>query len=63
MTDKATENPEDNDPQLILSTYKKMTAECQQLAQKIQELTLERDEHKLVIEQLSKLNDDRKAFR
>jgi prefoldin subunit 2 len=63
MAEKSSENIEDNDPQQILSTYKQMTSECQQIAQKIQELQLERDEHKLVVEQLSKLNEDRKAFR
>mmetsp|Transcript_30793 Transcript_30793/g.51516 ORF Transcript_30793/g.51516 Transcript_30793/m.51516 type:complete len:128 (+) Transcript_30793:106-489(+) len=47
----------------ILGAYKKMMAECQQIASKVQELTLEKDEHKLVIEQLSKLEPERKAFR
>mmetsp|Transcript_25546 Transcript_25546/g.35130 ORF Transcript_25546/g.35130 Transcript_25546/m.35130 type:complete len:126 (-) Transcript_25546:127-504(-) len=47
----------------ILGTYKKMMAECQQIATKISELTLEKDEHKLVLESLSKLESERKAFR
>lgn len=69
----------------ILGTYKKMMADCQQIAAKISEvklflspssehkvithsghvpqLSLERDEHKLVIEQLSTLESERKAFR
>jgi prefoldin subunit 2 len=56
------EGEEDN-PEVILSTYKSMVAECQQLSSKVAELTLERDEHKLVLEQLTKLEGDRKAFR
>ena len=40
-----------------------MTAECQSIASKISELTLERDEHKLVVDTLSKLEPERKAFR
>lgn len=51
------------DPQVILANYKEMTAQCQTLASKIGELGLERDEHKLVIETLSKLEPERKAFR
>jgi len=47
----------------ILGTYKKMMADCQQIAAKVSELSLERDEHKLVIEQLSTLESERKAFR
>eukprot|EP00428_Durinskia_dybowskii_P078974 CAMPEP_0170355126 /NCGR_PEP_ID=MMETSP0117_2-20130122/479_1 /TAXON_ID=400756 /ORGANISM="Durinskia baltica, Strain CSIRO CS-38" /LENGTH=124 /DNA_ID=CAMNT_0010609149 /DNA_START=53 /DNA_END=427 /DNA_ORIENTATION=+ len=47
----------------ILGTYKRMMAECQQIATKVSELTLERDEHKLVIDQLSTLEPERKAFR
>jgi len=54
---------DNNNPETILSIYKQMMSECQQIASKIQELSLERDEHKLVIEQLSKLEDERKAFR
>lgn len=54
---------EDNNPEVILGKYKKMTSECQQLASKIQELTMERDEHRLVVDQLNKLEPSRKAFR
>ena len=50
-------------PEVVLGTYKNMVSECQQLAAKISELTLERDEHKLVLEQLLKLEPNRKAFR
>lgn len=54
---------DDQNPEEILNRFKQMNAECQQLAAKIQELTLEKDEHRLVIETLSKLESDRKAFR
>lgn len=48
---------------MILNAYKSMTAECQSIASKISELTLERDEHKLVVDTLTKLEPERKAFR
>lgn len=54
---------EDENPELILNTYKAMVAECQQMANKIGELTLEKDEHKLVLDQLTKLEPERRAFR
>ncbi len=80
---------ESTNPEEILGTYKRMLAECQQIASKISEvccvvalctmvlftidtdtkswfllqLTLERDEHKLVVDTLSKLESERKAFR
>lgn len=54
---------DDQNSEEILNRFKQMNAECQQLAAKIQELTLEKDEHRLVIETLSKLESDRKAFR
>lgn len=53
----------DNDPEVIINTYKQMSAECQQTALKINELGGERDQHRLVIENLSKLEPERKAFR
>ena len=40
-----------------------MNAECQQINAKISELCLERDEHKLVVETLIKLESERRAFR
>ena len=55
--------PESLDPQQILANYKEMTSACQNLASKISELNLERDEHKLVIDTLTKLEPERKAFR
>lgn len=47
----------------ILGSYKQKMGECQQIATKINELQGERDEHKLVIESLTKLESERKAFR
>lgn len=54
---------DDQNPEAIINRYKQMNAECQQIAAKVQELTLEKDEHRLVVEALSKLESDRKAFR
>jgi prefoldin subunit 2 len=54
---------EEENPENILNTYKAMVSDCQQMATKIGELTLERDEHGLVLEQLSKLEGSRKAYR
>jgi prefoldin subunit 2 len=53
----------DQNPEEILNRYKQMNAECQQLSLKIQELTLEKDEHRLVIDTMSKLEPERRAFR
>jgi len=53
----------DHDPEVIINTYKQMSAECQQTALKINELSQEKDSHRLVIENLSKLEPERKAFR
>jgi prefoldin subunit 2 len=47
----------------IIDTYKRMSNECSMIATKISELSIERDEHKLVIDTLKKLEPDRKAFR
>lgn len=54
---------DDQNPEAIINRYKMMNAECQQIAAKVQELTLEKDEHRLVVEALSKLEHERKAFR
>lgn len=54
---------DDQNPEEIINRYKQMNAECQQIAAKVQELALEKDEHRLVVEALSKLESDRKAFR
>jgi prefoldin subunit 2 len=40
-----------------------MLSECQQIAGKVQELTFDRDEHRLVVDSLAKLEPQRKAFR
>jgi prefoldin subunit 2 len=55
--------PDNSNPELIIQTYKQMTNECQQLANKVQELQLERDEHKLVLETISQLEPERRTFR
>jgi prefoldin subunit 2 len=54
---------EDNSAEAILNVYKRMAGDCQQIASKIQELNMERDEHRLVVDTLTKLEPDRKAFR
>ena len=54
--------PADN-PEIILGTYKQMQSECQQMFAKIQELSFDRDEHRLALETLEKLEPERKAFR
>ena len=54
---------EEENPEVILANYKSMLSECQKLNAKITELSLEKDEHRLVIETLSKLEGTRKAFK
>jgi prefoldin subunit 2 len=63
MADAESSAISEMDPQVILANYKEMTAQCQTLASKIGELGQEREEHKLVIETLTKLEPERKAFR
>lgn len=58
-----TEDTASNDPEVILSTYKRMSSDCQAMAAKISELSMERDEHKLVIDTLTSLEPERRAFR
>ncbi len=53
---------EDN-PEAILSQYKRMSSECTAIHTKIEELKMERDEHKLVIDLLANLEPERKAMR
>lgn len=53
----------DNDPEVILNTYKKMSTDCQAIANKVSELKSEADEHRLVIDLLKDLEPERKAFR
>ena len=53
----------ESDPEVILAQFKQMGIECQNLASKINELGLEKEEHRLVVESLEKLTPERKAFR
>jgi prefoldin subunit 2 len=59
----AANSSDDSNAEVILGTYKRMAAECQQIAAKIQELNMERDEHCIVVDTLTKLEPERKAFR
>lgn len=59
----STEIESNDNPQVILANYKQMMSECQALAMKIQELKIEGDEHRLVVDQLTKLESSRKACR
>jgi len=54
---------EDNNPEVILGKYKQMMTECQQYASKMNELSFEKDEYRLVLEKLQTLEPERKAFR
>ena len=54
---------EENNPDVILGNFKQMGIECSNLASKIQELNMEKDEHRLVVDTLSQLEGGRKAFR
>ena len=56
-------NMDNSNPELIIQTYKKLESEVSQLGAKYRELKGESDEHGLVIDQLSKLNNDRTAYR
>ena len=47
----------------MFDVFELFQRDCQQIAVKIQELSVERDEHRLVVEQLSKLEGNRKAYR
>lgn len=52
-----------DEAETIINTYKQMSSECKQILTKIQELTMDKDEHRLVVETLSKLESNRRAFR
>ena len=54
---------EDNNPDVIINTYKRMSTDCQAIASKVSELQTEKDEHRLVIDLLNNLENDRKAYR
>ena len=47
----------------ILDTYKRMSNECSMIMNKISELNIERDEHRLAMDTLQALEKERKAFR
>ena len=49
--------------QEILGTYQNMSTECRNIVAKISELTLEKDEHRLVLDTMTKLEPDRRAYR
>ena len=49
--------------QEILGTYQNLMADCRNIATKIGELNLEKDEHRLVIDTMSKLDSARTAYR
>eukprot|EP00607_Mallomonas_marina_P010620 CAMPEP_0182422320 /NCGR_PEP_ID=MMETSP1167-20130531/7979_1 /TAXON_ID=2988 /ORGANISM="Mallomonas Sp, Strain CCMP3275" /LENGTH=123 /DNA_ID=CAMNT_0024600287 /DNA_START=149 /DNA_END=520 /DNA_ORIENTATION=- len=53
----------EENPESIISKYKEMVSRCSGTANKITELNISKEEHRLVEENLSKLNSDRKAFR
>ncbi|KAJ1913656.1 Cochaperone prefoldin complex subunit [Tieghemiomyces parasiticus] len=56
----ATAKPSDQE---IVAQFNGMKQELQSIAQKIGELEMEVDEHKLVIDTMKPLNTDRKCFR
>jgi len=49
--------------QEIISRYQLMRQECQQIVTKVSELEFEANEHRLVINTISSMDPDRKAFR
>lgn len=51
------------EPEAILNHYKQMGIECSNIAAKVHELNNEKEEHRLVVEQLEKLEDNRRAYR
>ncbi|KAI8057630.1 Prefoldin subunit-domain-containing protein [Syncephalis plumigaleata] len=50
-------------PEQLTQVYNVMKQELQQMAQKISELEMEKDEHDLVIDTVKPLDKDRKCFR
>ncbi|XP_050298962.1 prefoldin subunit 2 [Anthonomus grandis grandis] len=51
------------DPQEILAGFQTLRADQQKLSSKLSELELDQNEHKIVIETLKNVNEDRKCFR
>ena len=47
----------------IIRRYQAMTAECAKLVEKVTELEVDRNEHRLVAETLGPLDPNRRAFR
>jgi prefoldin subunit 2 len=54
---------DENSAEQVLGYYKQMQSECQQILGKISELNLEKEEHKLVVDTLKKVETDRRAYR
>jgi prefoldin subunit 2 len=54
---------DETNPEAIIGHFKQMNSECQQIQAKVTELTLEKEEHRLVEGTLSKLDGSRKAYR
>ena len=54
---------ENSNPDAILASYKRLATECSTIASKIQDLKMEKDEHRLVIDLLKDLEPERKSFR
>jgi len=47
----------------VMQTYRNLTSECQQLMNKVAELEMDRNEHKLVEDTLQPLDPERRAYR
>jgi len=47
----------------VLGAYRQMQSECSQILGKISELNLEKEEHKLVVDTLKKVEVERRAYR
>ena len=50
-------------PETILNQYKSMGIECSNIAAKVHELITEKEEHRLVLDQLGKFEGERRAYR
>ena len=47
----------------VMQAYRQLTQECQQLMNKVAELEMDRNEHKLVEDTLEPLDPERRAYR
>jgi prefoldin subunit 2 len=54
---------DENNPDQVLGVYRQLQSECQQIVGKIQELNMEKEEHKLVLDTMNKLDSGRRAYR